>query len=257
MIGKPRYTLLLSIVAAIIFWLADSIVDYVVHYDEPFFNVLILNKTENSFRILASAGFLFFGAIMSKVLSRQQRAEEALRGEITERKEAEKRLLALSVRDELTGLYNRRGFFALAEQQLKLSQRSRNSIYIFYADLDNLKTINDDFGHQEGDSALVEIARILEDTFRESDIIARIGGDEFVAIPVGTTGETLEIISSRFARNIELHNAERQRGYAISASVGIACYNPGSPYTIDELLAEGDRLMYEDKRKKLHHKRYS
>jgi diguanylate cyclase (GGDEF)-like protein len=84
--------------------------------------------------------------------------------------------------DELTGLYNRRGFFVSAQQQLKLANRYNKGIFIFSADLDDLKIINDNFGHKTGDSALVETANILKKTFRESDIIARIGGDEFVIL---------------------------------------------------------------------------
>src|SRR4030042_4829587 len=99
----------------------------------------------------------------------------------------QKRIRSMLVTDELTGLYNRRGFFTFAEQEIKLANRLRRELYLLYADLDNLKEINDSFGHMEGDSVLIETAKILRETFRQSDIIARIGGDEFVAILTGTT----------------------------------------------------------------------
>ncbi|MDP2158257.1 MAG: GGDEF domain-containing protein, partial [Nitrospirota bacterium] len=140
--------------------------------------------------------------------------------------------------------------FTLVEQQLKMASRGKSGIHIFYADMDNLKEINDTYGHQEGDLAIVEIASILRETFRESDIIARVGGDEFVAVPVGTTGETVNIITGRINRNIELSNAEKARPYRLSLSFGIVEYSPDSPVSIDELLSQGDKLMYQQKQKK-------
>ncbi len=250
MINKPRNVVLLSLVAALCFWVLDATVDYLAHYDEPFLTILLFNKREVSFRLLASLCFLVTGMIMSRSFARQKRTEAALLNEIDERKRIEERLHVLSLRDELTGLHNRRGFFTLADQQFKLANRSHKRIFMFYADLDNLKTINDTYGHQEGDAALMEMAAVLNETFRESDIIARIGGDEFVAIPVGTEGDTIEVITSRFNRNLEIHNAEKDRICSIDASFGIVSYNPLSPRPIDELLAEGDRLMYEQKKGK-------
>jgi len=168
--------------------------------------------------------------------------------DISELKSMEEKLRTLSLADELTGLYNRRGFFTLVEQLLKLSKRQKMGIFMLYADVDNLKDINDTFGHQEGDLALIEIAGILKKDFRESDIIARIGGDEFVVIPVGTTGDNIEIITARLQKSFEIHNAERSRSYRLSLSVGTAYYDPKHPCSIDELLVQGDKLMYEQKR---------
>jgi PAS domain S-box-containing protein len=96
--------------------------------------------------------------------------------DITERNEMEEELRMLSLTDELTGLYNRRGFLTLCEQQLKMANRAKQGVYMLYADVDGLKKINDSLGHKEGDYALINTARVLTDTFRESDIIARLGG---------------------------------------------------------------------------------
>lgn len=170
--------------------------------------------------------------------------------DITEYIKMEEKLRELSLIDELTSLYNRRGFFSLVEQMLKLSKRQKKGIFMLYADVDNLKEINDTFGHKEGDMALIDIANILRKNFRESDIIARIGGDEFVVIPVGITGNNIEIISSRLQKSLEIHNAERNRSYKLSLSFGIAYYDPENPCSIDELLVQGDKLMYEQKRHK-------
>jgi two-component system cell cycle response regulator len=154
---------------------------------------------------------------------------------------------ALSFTDDLTGLYNRRGFFTLVEQQLKLFKRQKKGIYMLYADVDNLKEINDIFGHKEGDMALIDVANILRKNYREADIIARIGGDEFVVIPVETTGDNIDIISSRLQKSLKIHNAEKNHKYKLSLSVGIAYYNPENPCSVDELLVRADKSMYEQK----------
>ena len=170
--------------------------------------------------------------------------------DITEYKILEVKLHSLSLTDELTGIYNRRGFFTLAEQVLMLSKRQKKGLYLLYADLDNLKKINDTFGHKEGDLALIEIADILKKSYRESDVAARIGGDEFVVIPIGTTGDNIELITSRLQKVIEIHNSKGNRKYKLSVSIGVTYYDPEHPCSIDELLLKVDKLMYEQKRQK-------
>jgi diguanylate cyclase (GGDEF)-like protein len=170
--------------------------------------------------------------------------------DITEYKEMEEALRALSITDELTGLYNRRGFFTLTEQFLKLARRQKKGIFILYADVDNLKEINDSFGHKEGDMALIETADILKKNYRESDIIARIGGDEFVIIPIGTAKDNIDIITTRFEKCIEIYNSKSNREYKLSLSYGLAYYDPANPCSIDELLSQADKTMYEHKKYK-------
>ncbi len=111
-----------------------------------------------------------------------------------ERKQTEKVIQNLSITDELTSLLNRRGFFTLAEQQIKIARRTGREMVLLFADLDKLKWINDTWGHAEGDRALCEVGKILKNTFRESDIIARIGGDEFVMLAVETPQSNAEIL---------------------------------------------------------------
>jgi len=162
----------------------------------------------------------------------------------------QEKVRTMAVTDELTGLYNRRGFFSLAEKLLQLCKREKKGIFMLYTDLDGLKKINDTFGHKEGDMALIDIASILRNNYRESDIIARIGGDEFVVVPIGTTEDSAKIATSRLQKSIEIHNAEINRSYKLSLSFGIAYYDPENPCSIDELLVQGDKLMYEQKRHK-------
>lgn len=173
--------------------------------------------------------------------------------DISRFKQMEEKLRALSLTDELTGLYNRRGFFALVEQLLKLAKRQKKGLFMLYADLDNLKGINDALGHQQGDQALLDMANLFRSTYRESDIIARIGGDEFVVIPVGSAGDDVNVISSRLQQNVERHNERGNRSYTLSVSLGLTHYDPENPCSIDELLLRADKLMYEQKKNKRKH----
>ena len=121
---------------------------------------------------------------------------------------------------------------------------------MLYVDLDNLKEINDSLGHGEGDVALTDAADILRNNYRESDIIARIGGDEFVVIPVGTEGDDIEKITGRLQKIVARHNETNTRKFKLSLSVGVALYSPSNPCSVDELLILGDRSMYKQKRNK-------
>lgn len=169
---------------------------------------------------------------------------------VSEQKRVENELHELSYTDELTKLKNRRGFFILAEQQLKLSNRNQQGIYMLYTDIDNFKEINDTFGHKEGDKVLKEIARILRENYRTSDIISRIGGDEFVVIPIQTSRSGVNVVIERFQNALALHNEKIKRNYDISVSTGVAYYDPISPCSLDELLSKADKTMYRDKERK-------
>ncbi|MEI6154025.1 MAG: GGDEF domain-containing protein, partial [Deltaproteobacteria bacterium] len=172
--------------------------------------------------------------------------------DITEQKRLEELLHTMSLTDELTGLYNRRGFITLSEQQLKIAERTKKDILLFFADLDKMKQINDTLGHQEGDKALIDISTILKEVFRESDIIGRIGGDEFAILAIDTTGETQDVLTMRLYNTLDTYNRPKGRSYQLSLSIGIAHYNPETPSTLDELMAQADILMYEEKRNKQH-----
>jgi len=170
--------------------------------------------------------------------------------DITNRKNMEEELRALSLTDELTGLYNRRGFMTLADQCFKLANRMNIKVPVGYADLDGLKAINDSFGHQEGDKALVEAAEAFRESFRDSDIIARLGGDEFVVVPIANNGSGIEAALERLQKNIVRRNEQEGRNYTLSVSIGITYYDPLTPCTIEEILDRGDKLMYEQKKAK-------
>jgi diguanylate cyclase (GGDEF)-like protein len=156
----------------------------------------------------------------------------------------------LSMTDELTGLANRRGFFAFAQQQLKQARRTKERLVLLYADLDNLKIINDTHGHLAGDRALADAARIFRDTFRESDIIARMGGDEFAMILMRSPETGISAVRSRLQHRIDEYNARRDGTLRLSVSLGMATYEPDQPVSVDELVREADERMYEDKQRK-------
>jgi len=178
--------------------------------------------------------------LYSDVTERErQRAQLAAQTEELER---------LSTRDELTQLYNRRGFMMIAEQQLKSAARGKRRIILFFADMNGMKQINDSLGHKMGDAALIDCANILRKTFRDADLIARLGGDEFVALAVDAMPEHAKTIESRLQANFETLNAEPGRKYRISVSVGSSMFDPDESRPIEELVAEADSLMYEQKR---------
>lgn len=156
-------------------------------------------------------------------------------------------LLNWAITDELTGIYNRKGFYTLASHILKVARRNKQGMFLLYADLDDLKETNDKYGHKEGDLILTEAANLLSRNYRESDIIARIGGDEFVVFPVGTARDVPKLISDRLENVIEQHNKQDGAKHRISLSWGIAFFEPESPCCIDDLLAQADKAMYEMK----------
>jgi two-component system cell cycle response regulator len=156
----------------------------------------------------------------------------------------------LSLRDELTGLLNRRGFLSLASQHLKIAERSGWTILLLFADMDGLKIINDNFGHPEGDKALRGVAGILRKTFRGSDLLARLGGDEFIALALNVTEGGALAIMMRLRQKVRDYNSQSHR-YQISLSFGVAQFDPEDHLPLDEMIAQADKALYKDKQKKL------
>lgn len=152
--------------------------------------------------------------------------------------------------DDLTGLYNRRGFFYLGEHALSLAERNKTKQFIMFADLDGLKIVNDTRGHEAGDRYILQAAEFLRRVFRESDIIARIGGDEFAIIAQAVTRESIVSVRRRFEEGLERWNRESGSRDPLSLSVGIVFAEEPSPNKLDSLLASADHLMYRDKARK-------
>ena len=145
-------------------------------------------------------------------------------------------------------MYNRRGFLELARHLLKQADRSRGTALLFFFDLNGMKQINDQLGHEEGDRALRETADVLRATFRASDVVARLGGDEFVALLPDANAAQLERFAARIDSELSSRNGHGDRSYRLSASMGGTVYDPSHPESIEALLVKADALMYEQKR---------
>lgn len=161
-----------------------------------------------------------------------------------ELEKANERLRSLSLTDDLTGLSNRRGFMIHANGLLKFARRAGHPLCLIYIDMDCLKEVNDTFGHAEGDIALNHFAHILTQTFRDSDVIARLGGDEFVALTIDARENDIAGIRARLQSNVNAHNLQSMRGYALSFSMGIIQVDLSSTLTMEALLAQADAAMY-------------
>ena len=171
--------------------------------------------------------------------------------DITERKHAEKGrfedLEEVANVDRLTGLHNRRGFDLVGEQAIAQAQRANQGIGLIFCDMDDLKTINDEFGHSQGDRALVDAASILRLTLRSADAMARIGGDEFVVLAIGDGSESLVHLNERLQQGFEFFNKTDKRPYRLSMSSGTAWCQPGTPCRLEELRSAADSNMYAEK----------
>jgi diguanylate cyclase (GGDEF)-like protein len=176
------------------------------------------------------------------------KVNEQLQLELSDRWKLEEKLRTASMTDELTGLLNRRGFLTFAQKQWGMADRQQRNFSVIYMDLDEMKKINDEFGHKEGDQALTDISNILKKTFRASDLIARIGGDEFTVLITEPRGSAIESTVARHIEdNLRIHNEQTEKKYKLSVSMGIVHYDPLQPCSIEELLDRADSLMYEHK----------
>ncbi|WP_192259184.1 GGDEF domain-containing response regulator [Mesorhizobium caraganae] len=154
-----------------------------------------------------------------------------------------------SLVDELTGLHNRRGFAVLAREVVKRAARSGTGFVVTFVDLDGMKHINDHFGHEVGDRALIRTAGVLRSVFRASDVIARFGGDEFIAMTDGVDRAAVEVLRRRLTSAVEDHNLKSAGEPALALSLGFAHHDPAKETlkSIVDLIAEADEAMYVDK----------
>lgn len=166
--------------------------------------------------------------------------------------DAQTQLKNLSLRDELTGLYNRRGFLTLAEQQIKLERHERTArgLTLMFADMDGLKRINDVYGHEVGSDAIKELSKIFSSALRDSDLVARWGGDEFVVLAIGSQDADAELITERISRMISEYNAIGVRPYELACSIGVAPIPLDDNRSFESILAEADDAMYAEKRRR-------
>jgi diguanylate cyclase (GGDEF)-like protein len=188
--------------------------------------------------------YLVKGSFDSELIARSVRYA-------VERHRMQEDLRRLATVDDLTGLLNRRGFLPLAEHHLNLADRNKLPLVLLFVDLDGLKRVNDVHGHAEGSRMIQDTATVLTKTLRTSDVLARVGGDEFCVLLTGEDAENAERVLVRLVEAVASHNARQSRPYELSLSVGAAPYDPGEPCSIEELMERADALMYEEKQR--HH----
>ncbi|HYU37650.1 MAG TPA: diguanylate cyclase [Gemmatimonadales bacterium] len=159
-------------------------------------------------------------------------------------------LLDLALVDDLTGLYNRRGFLTLATRDLRLARRGHETLLVAFADLDDLKGVNDTAGHAVGDRALRDTAALLRRTFRDSDLVARIGGDEYAVLVRHAGPDSAGVLAERLKRQVRDLNRRAARPYQLSISLGFATHKASTLGSVAGLLDRADRALYRDKRRK-------
>jgi diguanylate cyclase (GGDEF)-like protein/PAS domain S-box-containing protein len=192
---------------------------------------------------------VFFDGILVDITERKI-AEKKLREVAEELRASNDQLESLSLTDDLTGLSNRRGFFTLGQQHLKIAKRLRKGIFLLYIDLDDLKRTNDTYGHLAGDRLLTALASILKEVLRESDIIARIGGDEFAVLAMRASKGGEKALLDRVEQRVRTHNLRNPKKLRLSLSLGIVGYDRRKFGTLEDFLAHADFLMYQQKRRK-------
>lgn len=216
-----------------------------LHDQTPFTPIIILTGLEDELLALqaiqrGAQDYMLRGNSDAKFISRRVRYA-------IERHRMRVQLMNLSLKDELTSLYNRRGFFLLAEQQLKYAAQNSQPLLVLLFDVDSLKQINDQHGHLQGDVALTNTAEILRQTFRKSDIIARIGGDEFAVMAIDAALSCFPILKHRFHFQLNQLNSQRQQPFYLSVSIGVSGFDPAKATPLDELLFAADAALYNEK----------
>jgi two-component system, cell cycle response regulator len=165
----------------------------------------------------------------------------------TERHRLLQQVRQLAIQDELTGLVNRRGFMLMAEHLCSLADRKGTSISLVFIDVDRFKRVNDDFGHEEGDRALRELATLLLRTFRRSDVVARLGGDEFIVLLGDINSDGLRTVLERMRKNIAVFNQEARFSWRLAISLGVVTRDAAHPESLEALIASADQAMYREK----------
>jgi diguanylate cyclase (GGDEF)-like protein len=188
-----------------------------------------------------AADYLVKGRVTGEMLERAIRYAR-------ERHRLLEEISALSLTDELTGLHNRRAFMTMADQRLQLLERSGSTCVLVFADVDGLKAANDTIGHEAGDRLLVDAARTLQAAFRRTDLVARIGGDEFVVLADGASEADVQMVLGKLQEAIDLRNGKTEAGAPrLSISLGALSFSAGTSTRLLDLIAEADARMLAQK----------
>jgi len=184
------------------------------------------------------------------VFTAKQATEVRLNDALYDLEMHNKKLSDMSQTDELTGLYNRRGFVSLGQQSMQLAVRMNKNGMVVFSDMDGLKVINDTWGHDTGDRAIVAMAFVLKKTFRSLDIIARLGGDEFAIVAVDVNNKFIKTLRERMNRFLKVYNESSKEPFTLSISIGAVDFSAQQNSNLEKLLSKADSVLYEEKRKK-------
>jgi diguanylate cyclase (GGDEF)-like protein len=235
-----------------------TLVAYPLFFRDMHYGTIVYEMRHQNGFVYESLTTQISGILKAIALYRaKENAENSLRQALAELEKFNQQLSDLSLTDELTGLYNRRGFMKLASQQLSLTRQMDKKALLIYGDLDGLKRINDNYGHEEGDFAIKAVAVIVKRVFRSMDVISRIGGDEFTILASNTNEKGLAFFQSRMSELLEELNASSGKPYKISISLGCSECLPGSDRTLEEYMREADAKLYVQKIAKRGAKRIS
>jgi diguanylate cyclase (GGDEF)-like protein/PAS domain S-box-containing protein len=181
-------------------------------------------------------------------ISEKMRLEQALREANQQLQLAQEQARQLAVTDELTGLYNRRGFYLMAEQQRRQALRTRSRGLLMFVDVDGLKQANDRFGHEVGNALIAAAARTLTQAFRAGDLVARLGGDEFAVLALPAPGDAAALLAERVAAQVEAFNRGATLPLSLELSIGMHEFTWTEDLAVDGLVARADAAMYQHKR---------
>lgn len=251
---SPKITELTGFATAEI--MGKRMIDFIHHNDligiQPQMKELTEGKDQVfEYRLLRKDGGIKYVRVSLRAVIKENGLEiiTGLMLDITERVIAEKKLEEFATYDYLTGIYNRRIGLTILAEKMKTAHRSGELLTICYTDVNDLKTINDTYGHKEGDHAIVTVVNIIKDSIRDVDVICRMGGDEFMVIFPSCSAEDAGSIVSRIKQGFARYNEQKLKPYTISASFGMVEYQPSSRHTLEELVSLADERMYVDKQR--------
>ena len=205
---------------------------------------------DNSFSVSSIASQMSVTLRSLYMIEAQNKAKQALQNSLERFIRDNTKLEEIAQKDELTGLFNRRGFISNAEKELEDPVNQGKVAIICYADMDNLKTVNDRYGHDDGDFALRTIAHILRESFRDTDIIGRFGGDEFVTLAITGADCDVDGIKERIEHVTQRFNEMSDKPYPIEMSTGIYKFTISGKVDFYDAINNADRLLYDEKIRK-------
>jgi diguanylate cyclase (GGDEF)-like protein len=222
-----------------------TLVVYPLFFREMHYGTIVFEMTHQAGFVYESLTTQVSGILKAITLyNAKEKAEDNLRQAMMELETFNQQLSSLSLTDELTGLYNRRGFMKLASQQLSLTRQMGKNALLIYGDIDGLKEINDTYGHEEGDNAIKSAAEMFRKIFRTMDVIARLGGDEFTIFASNTNEKQITFFQARLSEMLDAYNSEAGKPYRLSLSLGCAECGPRGESTLGDYMREADSRLY-------------